>query len=290
MGDKSGHEGKKEYPQVRPPFHRRFNIDVSLEEAQEKFINRVLNDLNLQFPQLEDWGEDSYDYSNWTRINPYVISKLGKRFDEYSFLAYADTDDFFKFLKALEALYEAFVVEYNDDRYRRLDRIIVSAVTSSEINLGIQWKDGLFWPSGAKLLDEELVDEPMKWLDDPKYNNVLEPFQKGLRYRMEVTKDASKLADTVIAMYQALEAMAKVVTGRHRKDLSANAELFVNKLGLSEYYSDMLKDYIAYANNEYRHAPEPNRVRKPPNPHEVEAFIYTTGLFIRLAVKQLGEE
>lgn len=79
--------------------------------------------------------------------------------------------------------------------------------------------------------------------------------------------------------------MAKVVLGRD-KDLSAR-ELFINKLNPSGYYKGMLKDYIEYA-NEFRHAAEPAARRKPPLPNEVEAFVYTTGLFIRLAIQQLN--
>ncbi len=94
------------------------------------------------------------------------------------------------------------------------------------------------------------------------------------------------MADTVTDMYEALEAMVKVVTGRD-KDLSANRESFISKLYLSSHFKIMLKNYIEYA-NEYRHAAEPCVERKLPISSEVEAFVYTTGLFIRLAIKSLS--
>ena len=49
----------------------------------------------------------------------------------------------------------------------------------------------------------------------------------------------------------------------------------------------MLKEYIGYA-NEYRHGLKQTKQRITPNRNEVEAFIYTTGLFIRLAIQQLA--
>ena len=49
----------------------------------------------------------------------------------------------------------------------------------------------------------------------------------------------------------------------------------------------MLDDYIDYA-NEFRHGTEPGKPKIKPTHNEVEAFIYTSGLFIRLAIQQLA--
>ena len=84
-------------------------------------------------------------------------------------------------------------------------------------------------------------------------------------------------------MYEALEALAKIETGRDR-DLSANSELFIKALRASDQFKTLLKDYIAYA-NQFRHAVN-NRESKPIlTTAEVEAFIYLTGVFIRLAMR-----
>jgi hypothetical protein len=91
------------------------------------------------------------------------------------------------------------------------------------------------------------------------------------------------LADVVTDMYEALETTAKFVTGNQTKDLSGNREKFVTQLKLSPYYKIILRDYIEYA-NEYRHGIELSRERIPLISKEVEAFIYLTGLFIRLAL------
>ena len=90
-------------------------------------------------------------------------------------------------------------------------------------------------------------------------------------------------------MYEALEAMSQVVTGRTDKDLSANRELFVSELGLSDYFKKMLHDYIKYA-NDFRHATNPNRNRGQPKRKEVEAFVYSTGVFLRLSIERLSAD
>lgn len=92
------------------------------------------------------------------------------------------------------------------------------------------------------------------------------------------------LSDVITDAYEALEALAKIVTGRESKDLSGNAELFIKKLGVSENYKKMLKEYISLA-NEFRHAAQEGKEKPKLTIPEVESFIYLTGLFIRLATQ-----
>lgn len=260
---------------VPPDFHKRFNIPIDLDDARTRFINRVVNALEVYAPQVEFVTLDHNTLSHDTERRA-IASELGKKYEmELCFSDYVGKD-FLSCLRALEALYK---------KQPQLTQLVLENVMPlSEVDLGISWKDGVFWPSGAKLLDEALVNEPLQWLSDPKYHNVLVPFEKGLRDFLESQKSPERLADTITDMYEALEAMAKVVTGRPRRDLSANRELFVKQLGLSDYYKKMLQDYISYA-NDFRHAVEEGKKRVLPPPQEVEAFIYTTGLFIRLAIE-----
>ena len=80
-----------------------------------------------------------------------------------------------------------------------------------------------------------------------------------------------------------MEALAKIVTGRPKKDLSANRESFLKQVNASEAYKTILKDYIKYA-NEFRHAAEEGKQKPVPSRREVESFLYLTGLFIRMAM------
>lgn len=282
LDNKSDHKEETIQPKVPTRFHERFNIEVNLEDTKKRFINRIINLLEVGFPYVEFGGIDvnTTIYSDERRE---IAIALGTKFRwDRRFSDYVE-DDFLKCLLALEALYQALV---RPSEQEKLNKLLEYALSQSETDLGVRWRTGIFLPSGAKLLDEALVNEPLQWLSAPKYHNVLAPFQNGLSDFLEANKRPEGLADTIIDMYEALEAMAKVVTGRPKRDLSGNAELFVKKLGLSDYYKKMLKDYISYA-NEFRHAVEEGEERVPPLPQEVEAFIYTTGLFIRLAVKSL---
>lgn len=284
MTDESGHEEENKQPKNYPVFEKRFDIALDFENAKQRFMTRVRNNLDAYFPAL---GITPLRWE-YVPLMRHVANRLGETFDERDGCHVGE--GFYELLRYVEALYEALARDRDKEGEAQvLDLAVIElALQMSEIDLGIEWRDGHFWRSGAKLLDKDLVNEPLGWLADLKYETVLEPFQKGLRHYMEANKEAGKLSDAITDMYEALEALAKAVTGRN-KDLSANRQLFISKLDLSQYYSKMLDDYIDYA-NEFRHGTQPGKVKTKPKPNEVEAFMYTTGLFIRLAIRQLAEK
>ncbi len=254
-------------------FNERFGIEVDFEEAIRRFVNRVYN---LVFNELyEDMSR------GWQRdhIRLEVISVLGGRENPQRPLWSYVGDDFLRCLQALEGFYRGA----NNNIKDSLSQLIERFLSESEVDLGIRWEEGKFYKSGAVLLDEELVNEPLRWLSQPGYEGVLEPFAKGLRHFLETHRRPELLADVVTDMYEALEAMAKTVTGRD-KDLSANSELFIKQVKASEDYKTILKQYVAYA-NKFRHAAG-SQVQKPSlSESEVESFVYLTGVFLRLALE-----
>ncbi|MFC1864473.1 hypothetical protein ACFLYG_01430 [Chloroflexota bacterium] len=277
----------EETKQPAPPsFYQRFNIQVSVDDVHKRFINRAVNMIGVTLPDLEILRRDS-NKPEYVRVAlVYVATELGVGYEwNKLFNDYAATD-FHSCLLSLEALYRIFTDESRYYEYAAKVRVSIEhAISLSETDIGLNWRDGVFWPSGAKLLDEALVNENLKWLADKGYHDVLGPFEKGLRHFLEAQQKPERLGDTVTDIYEAVEALAKVVTGRD-KDLSGNAELFISKLELSDYYRKMLKDYIDYA-NDYRHAAKLGEKKKPLIRNEVEAFIYTSGLFIRLVTQQM---
>jgi hypothetical protein len=111
----------------------------------------------------------------------------------------------------------------------QLDSDIVEIIHLSEVDLGISWQRGVFLKKGAQILDEKLVNESLRWLADARYKTVLVPFQKGLSHLLEGTKDSQRFGDTVTDMYEALEAMAKIVTGKSTTNyLPCVSNLFQN--------------------------------------------------------------
>ena len=85
-----------------------------------------------------------------------------------------------------------------------------------------------------------------------KFKGVLAPYEKGLRHLLHSQIRTELLNDVVTDMYESLEALAKLQTGRD-SDLSGNAELFIKKVSASDEYKVILRNYIDYANR-FRHA------------------------------------
>lgn len=267
-------------------FENRFDIDIDFDDAQQRFVNRLFNKIDDKFL---GFTTNNCALQEWVPVFKHVANKLGHRYIGNNFLVYYSGKDFLQVLRTIEALYEGFSIYPYGHAIGNLEDIIESTIAESEIDLGIRWKDGHFYRSGAKLLDDGLVAEPLKWLDNPKYLNVLKPFESGLRLYMEANIDPSKLAKVAEDMCEASEALARIVCNNN-SSINDNIEELVTKLQLAKNYEKILKEYVSYSNR-YRHAGNKDKPKEPPNPNEIEALIYLTGLFIRLSIKQfeLGE-
>jgi len=259
---------------IPTPFHERFNIRLDVKEAREHFLNRVENLIFSNFFDAEVDKDEKTRVVLWQ-----VANALGVKFErDYDFDDYVN-GDFHKCLQVIEASYNALRDAAQKETLTYFIKVILE---KSEIDLGVSWENNKFIRTGAKLLDQQLVNEPLRWLSAPRYKNVYAPFAKGLSYFLEAEKHPESLSDVITDMYEALEALSKVVTGRN-KELSGNAELFIRKINASQHYKPILKKYITYA-CEFRHALEESKERPTLSVSEVESFVYLTGLFIRLAI------
>ena len=215
-----------------------------------------------------------------TLVYDHLAYDLGERRTLLKDLPDYVAGNYHRCLQVIEALYKA---TEGTKFAAQLTNTVEAAIYVSEVDLGISWQPPVFVKSGALLLDGHLVNQPLSWLSDQKYKVVREPFEKGLSHYLEAANKPARLADVVTDMYEAVEALARITTGRDR-DLSGNREMFVSSLGVSDYYKGLLKNYVDYANR-YRHAERQLTPRPPLSEPEVEAFIYLTGVFIRLAIQ-----
>lgn len=221
-----------------------------------------------------------FDISNNERyrIHHEIVSALGEKYSSHKNLSDHIGDDFYRNLLALETFYLSI------DPYDRseLDNLIKQLITKSEIDLGVRWGNGRFIKSGAKLLDDKLVNDTLHWLREKRYLSVLAPYEKGLEHFLYSDKRPELLSDVITDMYEALEAISNIITGK--KELSANRELYISKVKASDEYKFILREYIDYA-NKFRHAAEEGKKKPLISQQEVESFIYLTGIFIRLAIQ-----
>lgn len=278
--------------QINRSFDERFGIEIGTDEAQRRFINRISNTVfdNLIHRDMVDRNASRSGSTSLRRayVDVYAglyesaSNTLGERRHDISTFDQYVGNNFLRCLRVLEALFTALDGSEFDEM---LSERINGAVSVSETDLGISWQPPDFVPTGARLLDDRLVNDPLHWLSDPQYKSVHDPFEKGLFHFAESQNRPKLLADVVTDMYEAVETVAKIVTKKRNIHLATNYELFVSKVRASEHYKKLLKDYIAYA-NEFRHAEGNPGTRPVPSRGEVESFMYLTGVFIRLTIKE----
>ena len=116
-------------------FHQRFNIEVSLGQAERKFVNRVNNFVvhSLIFGVYRE-SESDHD----SPLEKYLVQRLGERWKGRGCLQNTLVDDYHIHLRAIEALFE-------NPRTRDVtDRAIKGILLDSEIDIGIRWDNGHF--------------------------------------------------------------------------------------------------------------------------------------------------
>ena len=262
-------------------FCHRFQIQIPLEDAKRRFVNRAHNEI-LQGNAF--WVSDIY---HWTDVYQQVATHLGEFSRSGEGLSHGTLErytgkDFARTLEALEGVYGAL------DQHKRakLDIAVCRLLDMSEIDLQVDWKKGRFYPTGARELDARLLNDSLDWLGEQEYLTVLRPFEKALDHLLRARAKPELLSDVVTDAYEALEALAKIVTGKDQT-LDANHELFLAKICTSDEYkqvlNDCLKKYRPFAHS-FRHGAA-TPAQKPSICYaEAESFVYLTGVFIRLAI------
>lgn len=155
-------------------------------------------------------------------------------------------DEFMETAKVLSFIHKA--LDKYPESQKTLSRSIENALGYATTDLQVTWNDGMFYPSGAKELDEKLIEQPFKWLGDF-------PDEKA-DYLKAVTGYTSKKLDEVIAnCYIAVEGLARTILG-NKKTLDNNREGLMERLALSQEWKALLSNFIRYANEFERHASE----------------------------------
>lgn len=134
-------------------------------------------------------------------------------------------------------------------------------------------------PSGVEELDEALVGQPYEWLSNfpnekKDMSNALSAYKK------------KNYGEVIGNCYNAVEGISRIALN-NKSTLDKNIKPFREKLSLSEQWTSFLNNFYHYANTAKRHADEG---RHELDPAEIEAYLYLTGIFLRLASQKLDPE
>lgn len=275
---------------IRRRFNQIFGIKDSVEEERGKFVQRTNQ---IIFHVVDTGNPREFAYSTFFKIlcfemglnaddmwrrhhrkSAYLLDKKGYP-PEIRSLTY---EDFEKTLLVLCILY-SYLAGLPNNQQKWLSEQVQAILSQSTCDLGVAWKDGFFYPSGAKELDNALIDETLTWLNG--FPNEKKDYQHALEYYLQ----GKSFGDVIKNCYSAIEGVARNVLGND-KTLDNNKDELLSKISLSDGWKAILANFIKYA-HDFRHASEQ---RHEITKQETEGYLYMTGLVIRLIIesKQIG--
>ncbi len=270
---------------IRKRFNEVFGLEDRIEEEKERFVNRVnqkiFNVLDTELLEQFDYPElyESVCFELGVNVHDFRQRELNRDYILFAPAAIKTItgDNFEKTLIVLCTLYREIKLEYLGRPGRQwLSEVVNFILSRCTLDIGVRWKDGFFYPSGAEELDKPLVEETMTWLKH--YPNESKNFLTALQCYMM----GDSLTDVISNCYSSVEGMARNLLG-NQKTLDNNKDELLAKINLSDGWKSILANYINYAHN-YRHAsPERHNITK----HEAEAYLYMTGLIIRLIIESI---
>ncbi len=170
------------------------------------------------------------------------------------------------------------------DDYLYLQERIADSLKLSVIDLGIYFHKDKFYKKGVQELDERLVLEPLEWLT--KYPEAKEQFSGALT---EIIK--KDFPDAITKAYSSLESIVKTVLGNN-KNLKDNISELLKLLDLPEQWGKIIFNFCSYAHEfSSRHGKSEKRkaVQEKIKMEIIEAYIYFTGLMMRLIISNQGK-
>src|SRR5215831_16262134 len=176
-------------------FHNRFNIEVGQDEARRRFVNRIHNKIFVQI-------SENAALTTRAEIGRAIGHEIGEIYVNQQPIHTFVGADFYKNMQAIEGWYGYMQTVATQGSIDAMDSMIQDLISQSEVDLGIRWVNGRFIRKGASLLDERLVNDVLHWLRDVRYESVLKPFEKGLRYLLEAHTKKESLSDVVTDMYE----------------------------------------------------------------------------------------
>lgn len=254
-------------------FESRFNVRVTQESERAKFVRRVEQ---VVFAVIERMPDDEYATLMFNVIFRLGLDqeKLGSRSKNYWHfrpeLKEITKSKFHATLWMLEALYGSAPEAWQ----QRINENVDAALNMAVLDIGVKWRGGVFLPINFSLLDQRLLLDPFDFLD--AYPREKESFKRAIQKYNE-----KEYPDVIDSCYIALEGIARKVLG-NAKTLENNRDELIKRLRLSQEWKGFLKKFIDYANEYKRHA---STKHGQVIPIEVEAFLYFTGLLLRLLIE-----
>ena len=257
-------------------FYKRLGITVNLEEEKKKFYNRLLQALAYLEEMVFDYDEltgDDYEY---------ILDKLS--FDlgvkqKIDFASFLNPHSFNDNLVVSELLLK-LLKEKHSVSYDFLNSKLKEIIDNSLVDLGIIFENDIFIKRGAETLDRAAFLDPLDWLKD--YKTTKEFFEGALTHYFR-----KEYKDSITNAYSALESLVKTVLDSDKR-LDQSIPELLSKLNLPNHWNAILNHFCDYAHEfSSRHGKKDGDIKDEIDPKDAEAYIYFTGLMIRLIIQSI---
>ena len=278
-------------------FQQRWNCQCSIIQAKEAFKyfrNRMFSTLisivGMDLLKLDAryrlaWGAEP-------QLKEHPLAVLVKSYSneiDYSstqfYLAAISAESLPEFIFTFEVLFR-LLEESEDVAETKIKEIAIALKKAIDQSPGIDFKLSqsgkriITYPAGAKLLDQQVINQDLVWLS--AYPTVVRHFEEALCIYM--SKDNGKYRNLLDNLRFALEQLIKEILGND-KSLDNQKELILKWLSerqvhqqVINMYQDILTRFTQYQNDAVKH----NEAWSEP---EVEFMIYLTGTFMRLLLQ-----
>lgn len=274
--------------------YERWNIEVDRKEQFRRLKNRILLGVdNVVGHYLADDDEADEEFALIFGAEPRIRESYRIEDTLGSFPSFGGTHvhkaireslDLESLVTALQVLF--IVLEkhgYSDETDELAEKLreIAKLSPGMDFRVSTKGKSVIFAPSGAVLLDKEVVNQDLDWLSD--YPRVLKPFEQALRTYSKDDKDNYRgLFDNLrFALEQLLRIVLsnkKSFDNQERPLLLWLSERGVHQQVLNMYKQLLFGPYRIYHNDAVKHGEEYTE-------DEAEFMIYLTATFMRLLLQ-----
>lgn len=263
-------------------FYKNFDLEPDINIEKEKFVQRI--NQSIFYSLKTNSYPDSYnnifiDVCYKLGINGREIIDIDNdgNFGSELWIRNLNSitkNDFMETLKVLVLLHDSVSLQNKSKVSTAIELSLCQAVE----DLGVRWKDGMFYPSGAKELDEKLINDNLEWLE--LYPSVKSLFSTALGHFNSSLINNSARKDAITNAYTAIESLTQTLLS-NKKNFEKNSDDLVKKLKLPNEYKNIIYYYKQIA-----HGYSSRHAGSDLEHNESEAFIYLTGILIRLIINK----
>lgn len=255
--------------------YKRWNIEYSEEESFQQFRYRM--EVYLRKVKISPSEADLYNFLVGSGIADYIHGTT------FPHLFRSDLG-LTEYISRVQALFELYERLENTEKWETLAKAVDTCLDYSP-DIGISFhKDketAILYPKGAGLLDDEIVNRTLLWLNE--HPKVLQPYETALKLYME--QDESKQRNLLDNLRFAIEQLLKEILQNNKSLENQQKELglwlkgkSVHQQVINLYNQLLFGPFRQYQNDAVKHAGEYRE-------QDIEFMIYLAGTFMRLLLQ-----